>query len=41
MICLAAYWLIFDDPQWGPVSLQLSVWRHPSDDSPSYEVVVE
>lgn len=41
MTCLAHYWAIFFDPLWGPVSLQLSVWRDDQDESPSYTVVVE
>lgn len=41
MSCVAAYWLIFDDPQWGPVSLELSVWRDDRADLPDYTVIVD
>lgn len=41
MTCVAAYWLIFDDPQWGPVSLELSVWRDDRADLPDYTVLVD
>lgn len=40
-MCLAAYWAVFTDPGWGPVSLQLSVWRDVKNDLPEYTVVVE
>ncbi len=41
MICLAHYWAIFTDPLWGPVSLQISVWRDSREGPPEYTVVVE
>lgn len=41
MICIADAILTFEDPGWGPVSFQLSVWRHSGDSLPEYEVVVE
>lgn len=40
MTCLAHYWLVFDDPQWGPVSMQLSIWRDDQADLPDYIVDV-
>lgn len=41
MICVTHAWIIFTDPAWGPISLQLSVWRDDRDDAPNYEVVIE
>lgn len=41
MICVTHAWIIFTDPAWGPISLQLSVWRDERDDAPNYEVVIE
>ena len=33
--------VVFDDPGWGPVKFQLSIFRHMGDVLPEYEVVVE
>ncbi len=33
--------IVFDDPGWGPVKFQLSVFRRFGDTLPEYEVVVE
>lgn len=41
MICIADAVCSFEDPQWGPITFQLSVWRHVGDSLPEYEVVVE
>lgn len=41
LTCLAHYWAVFSDPCWGPVALQLSVWRDDQADLPEYEVIVE
>lgn len=41
MTCVAHYWLVFSDPQWGPISMQLSVWRDDQADLPDYTVIVE
>ena len=41
MTCVAHYWAVFSDPDWGPISFQLSVWRDDRADLPTYEVIVE
>lgn len=41
MTCLAAYWLAFVDPSWGPISMELSIWRDDQADLPDYTVIVE
>lgn len=41
MICLDVERLLFTDPDWGPVSFTISVWRDARADLPEYEVVIE
>ncbi len=41
MILLVSAPIVFDDPGWGPVKFQLSIFRHFGDVLPEYEVVVE
>lgn len=41
MTCLAHYWLVFSDPKWGPVSMELSIWRDDQTDMPDYTVIVD
>lgn len=41
MTCLASYSLVFWDPQWGPTSLAVSVWRDQAERLPDYVVVVD
>lgn len=41
MTCLAHYWAVFTDPRWGPVSLEISIWRDDQADLPDYTVIVE
>lgn len=38
---VAFYTLAFDDPQWGPVTFRLYVYRILESDLPEYEVVAE
>lgn len=41
MICLDVERVLFTDPEWGPVSFTLSIWRSAKADLPEYEVVIE
>lgn len=41
MICVADALCSFEDPGWGTITFQLSVWRRFGDTLPEYEVVVE
>ena len=41
MICIGWTRVVFYDPEWGPVSFDLAVWRHYRADLPEYEVTVE
>lgn len=41
MICIADALVTFNDPQWGPTTFQLSIWRRAGDTLPDYEVVIE
>ncbi len=41
MILVVSAPFVFDDPGWGPVKFQLSIFRRYGDVLPEYEVVVE
>lgn len=41
MICLADALLTFEDPDWGPITFHLYVFRQAAESLPEYEVVIE